>query len=138
GGGRGSSGTLLDPDRFERWIGPYADAEGRGTRYGYGGNVLERDGRRTIRHDGETLGFNASLAIRPDEDLAVAMCLNGYGMRDALGAYALSGCGGGAPVGADGVRGVPAGGGARPLPDPPIPEPPELVADAASIAGRFV
>ena len=124
GGGRGSSGTLLDPDRFERWIGPYADAEVRGTRYGYGWNVLELDGRRTIRHDGETLGFNASLAIRPDEDLAVAMCLNGYGMRDALGAYALSV--------------VSAAVGARPLPDPPIPEPPELVADAASIAGRFV
>jgi hypothetical protein len=70
------------------------------------------------------LGFNTFLAIRPDDDLAVAICLNGYGMRDALGAYALSV--------------VSAAVGARPLPDPPIPELPELVADAASIAGRFV
>ncbi len=124
GGGRGASGTLLEPDRFERWIGPYADAEERGARYGYGWNVVELDGRRTIRHDGGTLGFNTFLAIRPDDDLAVAICLNGYGMRDTLGAYALSV--------------VSAAVGARPLPDPPIPEPPQLVADAASIAGRFV
>jgi CubicO group peptidase (beta-lactamase class C family) len=124
GGGRGPSGTLLEPDRFERWIGPYADAEERGARYGYGWNVVDLDGRRTIRHDGGTLGFNTFLAIRPDDDLAVAICLNGYGMRDALGAYALSV--------------VSAAVAARPLPDPPIPEPPELVADAASIAGRFV
>jgi len=77
-----------------------------------------------IRHDGETLGFNTFLAVWPDDDLAVAICLNGYGMRDALGAYAL--------------RVVSAAVRARPLPDPPMPEPPEMVADAASIAGRFV
>ena len=89
GGGRGPRARSSSPMRFERWIGPYADAEERGTRYGYGWNVVELDGRRTIRHDGGTLGFNTLLAIRPDDDLAVAICLNGYGMRDAA-AYALS------------------------------------------------
>jgi CubicO group peptidase (beta-lactamase class C family) len=84
-GGRGPSGALLEPDRFERWIGPYVDAEERGTRYGYGWNVVDLDGRRTIRHTGGTLGFESLLTIWPDDGLAVALCLNGYGLRDALG-----------------------------------------------------
>ena len=37
GGGRGSSGTLLDPDRFERWIGPYVDARSGARATGTGG-----------------------------------------------------------------------------------------------------
>ena len=122
-GGGGPGGTLLEPDRFERWIGPYVDAEERGTRYGYGWNVGDFGGRRTIRHDGGTLGFEALLAVWPDDGLAVALCLNGYGLRDVLGSYALSV--------------VSAAVGARPLPDLVTPEPPGLVADAASIAGRF-
>ena len=120
-GGRGPSGALLEPDRFERWIGPYVDAEERGTRYGYGWNVVDLDGRRMIRHSGGTLGFESLLVIWPDDGLAVALGQNGYGLRDTLGSYALSV--------------VSAAVGARPLPDPVEPEP---VADAASIAGRFV
>ena len=123
-GGRGPSGALLEPDRFARWIGPYVDTEERGTRYGYGWNVVDLGGRRTVRHSGGTLGFESLLAIWPDEGLAVALCLNGYGLRDAIGSYALSV--------------VSAAVGARPLPDPLQPEPPERIADADSIAGRFV
>ena len=122
-GGRGPAGVLLEPDGFERWIGPHADAGEPGTRYGYGWNVVNLDGRSSIRHTGGTLGFESLLAIWPDEGLAVALCLNGYGMRDALGSYALSA--------------VAAAVGARPLHDPVQPEPPERIADADSIAGRF-
>jgi D-alanyl-D-alanine carboxypeptidase len=123
GGGQGPSGVVLEPDRFDRWIGPYVETGERGTRYGYGWNVVDLGGRRTIQHSGGTLGFETFLAIWPDDDLAVALCMNGYGMRDALGSYALSV--------------VAAAVGARPLPDPPILVPQESVADAASIAGRF-
>jgi D-alanyl-D-alanine carboxypeptidase len=123
-GGRGPSGALLELDRFERWIGPYVDAEERGTRYGYGWNVADLDGRRTVQHSGGTLGFESLLTIWPDEGLAVALCLNGYGLRDALGSYALNV--------------VSAAVGARPAPDPVQPEPPERIADADSLAGRFV
>ena len=96
----------------------------RGTRYGYGWNVLELDGRRTIRHAGETLGFNASLAIWPDDgsrsgDLSERV-------RDARRAR-----------GVRAQRRVRGGRGAA-APRASIPEPPELVADAASVAGRFV
>jgi D-alanyl-D-alanine carboxypeptidase len=117
-------GDLLDDPAFDRWIGPHADTEERGTRYGFGWDVLDDDGARVVRHTGGTVGFNALLAIRPEDGLAVAICLNGYGVREALGRFALA-------TVAAAVRG-------EPLPDVVPADPPDHVPDAGPIAGRFI
>jgi D-alanyl-D-alanine carboxypeptidase len=117
-------GGLLGDAAFDRWIGPYADTEERGTRYGYGWDVVDGDGGRLIRHTGGTVGFTALLAISPDDGLAVAICLNGHGVREALGSFALA-------TVAAAVRG-------ERLPDVVPAEPPDHVSDARVIAGRFI
>jgi CubicO group peptidase (beta-lactamase class C family) len=80
---------LLDPDAFDRWVGPYLPTEDRAGSYGYGWNVVDTDGRRLIRHSGATVGFAGLLAIDPVEGLAVAICMNGDGRREPLGAFSL-------------------------------------------------
>jgi Beta-lactamase len=115
---------LLDDAAFDRWIGPYADTGERGTRYGYGWDVVDGDGGRLIRHTGGTVGFTALLAIAPEDGLAVAICLNGYGVREALGSFALA-------TVAAAVRG-------DPLPDVVPADPPDHVPDAGAVAGRFI
>ncbi len=119
-----SGGDLLDDAAFDRWIGPYADTAERGTRYGYGWDVVDGNGSRLFRHTGGTVGFTALLAIRPDDGLAVAICLNGHGVREALGSFALA-------TVAAAVRG-------EPLPAMVPPDAPEHIPDAGAIAGRFV
>jgi CubicO group peptidase (beta-lactamase class C family) len=115
---------LLDDDAFDRWIGPYADTAERGTVYGYGWDVVDGEGGRLIRHTGGTVGFNALLAISPEDGLAVAVCLNGYGIREALGSFALA-------TVAAAVRG-------EPMPDLVPADPPDRVPNAGAIAGRFI
>ena len=117
-------GDLLDGTAFDRWIGPYVDAEDAGARYGYGWNVFDGAGGRVIRHTGGTLGFNAYLAIHPGEGLAVAICLNGSGDRKSLGTFAAVAVA--AALRGDGV------------PDAAREEPRDRIADADAIAGRFV
>lgn len=114
---------LLDAAGFERWIGPHVDTTERGTRYGYGWDVLEDARGRVIRHTGGTVGFTSLLAIRPADGLAVAICQNGGGVKAVLGAYALDAIA--AAIGGD------------PLPDVPSIPPPDAVADAGSLAGSY-
>jgi D-alanyl-D-alanine carboxypeptidase len=116
-------GDLLDEAAFDRWIGPHTDTTERGTRYGYGWDVLQEDGGVLIRHTGGTVGFTALLAIRPDDGLAVAVCMNGYGVREALGTFALAAV-------AAALRGEP--------PPEPVPDPPDRIADAEELAGTYV
>ena len=82
-------GDLLEEASFARWIGPYVDSGERGERYGYGWDVLVRDGRRVLRHTGGTVGFSALLELWPDDRLAVAICQNGSGDHGPLAAFAL-------------------------------------------------
>jgi CubicO group peptidase (beta-lactamase class C family) len=89
-GGRGPHAELLDADGFARWIGPHVDGGERGSRYGYGWDVVERDGRRAIRHTGGMVGFTALLEIWPDEGLGMVVLLNGQGVKDELGREALT------------------------------------------------
>jgi hypothetical protein len=51
---------------------------------------LEEEGARVIRHTGGTVGFTALLAIRPDDGVAVAICMNGEGVRGTLGSVAIA------------------------------------------------
>ncbi|MGE5227773.1 MAG: serine hydrolase domain-containing protein [Planctomycetaceae bacterium] len=89
-GGSGPHGELLDAAGFARWIGPHVDSDERGSRYGYGWDVLQRDGRRVVRHTGGMVGFTALLEIWPDDGLGMVVLLNGQGVKDELGREALS------------------------------------------------
>ena len=114
---------LIEPPAFARWIGPHVDGDERGTRYGYGWDVLERDGRRVVRHTGGTVGFTALLEIWPEDGLAVAICQNGSGSKDVLGAFALAA-----------VRAAIRG---EPIPDVPEVPAPDAVPDAEALAGSY-
>ena len=113
---------FVDGGSFDRWIGPQVDAED-GTGYGYGWHVGDEHGGRVIRHSGGTVGFEALLVIRPDDGLAVAVCMNGYGVRDSIAAFALAAVGAALAVDA--------------LP-PLVPDPPDRIANAVDLAGAYV
>jgi len=113
-------GDLLEEASFARWIGPYVDSGERGERYGYGWDVLDRDGRRVLRHTGGTVGFSALLELWPDDGLAVAICQNGSGDQGPLAAFALG-------TVAAAVRG-----------DEPPAEPSWAAPAAAELAGTYV
>jgi hypothetical protein len=114
---------LIQPPPFARWIGPHVDSDERGTRYGYGWDVLEREGRRVVRHTGGTVGFTALLEIWPEDGLAVAICQNGSGAKDVLGAFALAA-----------VRAAVSGEELPEVPDVPAPD---AVPDAQAFAGTY-
>ncbi|MGZ4132285.1 MAG: serine hydrolase domain-containing protein [Actinomycetota bacterium] len=122
-GGRGPHGELLDADGFARWIGPHVDSDERGSRYGYGWDVRERDGRRVIRHTGGMVGFTALLEIWPDDGLGTVVLLNGQGVRDEMGREALAAV-------AAAIRG-------EELPSFVPPPAPDRVEDAATYAGTY-
>jgi D-alanyl-D-alanine carboxypeptidase len=122
-GGRGPHGELLDAGAFARWIGPHVVSDERGSRYGYGWDVVERDGRRVVRHTGGTVGFTALLEIWPDDGLGMVVLLNGHGVKDEFGREALTAI-------AAATRG-------EALPVFVPPPAPDLIPDAEAYAGTY-
>jgi hypothetical protein len=56
--------------------------DGKGTHYGLGVDVRERDGHRSIEHSGEVSGFVSDNEVLVDDGVAVAVLTN----QDAVGA----------------------------------------------------
>jgi CubicO group peptidase (beta-lactamase class C family) len=44
--------------------------------YGYGVQVIDIDGRRTIGHSGRLLGFRSALRYLPDQGVSIAVLTN--------------------------------------------------------------
>jgi hypothetical protein len=58
--------------------------DGKGTQYGLGVDVKDRDGHRSIEHGGEVSGFVSENVVLVDDGVAVAVLTN----QDAVGAAA--------------------------------------------------
>ncbi len=56
--------------------------DGKGTHYGLGVEVRDRDGHRSIEHSGEVSGFVSDNKVLVDDGVAVAVLTN----QDAVGA----------------------------------------------------
>jgi CubicO group peptidase (beta-lactamase class C family) len=61
--------------------------DGKGTGYGLGVEVSERDGHRTISHDGEVSGFTSDNDVRLDDGVAIVVLTN----QDAVNAASTIG-----------------------------------------------
>jgi D-alanyl-D-alanine carboxypeptidase len=63
--------------------------DGRDTRYGFGLQVSDFEGRKMISHEGGIFGFNSALLWLPDEDAHVAVVSNGEALPSARLAHEL-------------------------------------------------
>src|ERR1017187_9114641 len=74
--------TILKPDSYKEMFTEVKLRDGKGTHYGLGVDVRDRDGHRTIGHGGEVSGFVADNEVLVDDGVAVAVLTN----QDAIGA----------------------------------------------------
>jgi D-alanyl-D-alanine carboxypeptidase len=74
--------SLLRPESYAEMFAEVKLRNGKGTRYGLGVDVRERDGRRSIEHTGEVSGFVADNVVLIDDGAAMAVLTN----QDAVGA----------------------------------------------------
>jgi CubicO group peptidase (beta-lactamase class C family) len=76
--------TVLKPESYKQMFTEVKLKDGKGTHYGMGVEVLERDGHRVIAHGGEVSGFVSDNEVLVDDGVAVAVLTN----QDAVGAAA--------------------------------------------------
>jgi D-alanyl-D-alanine carboxypeptidase len=74
--------SLLKPESYEQMFTEVKLKNGKGTHYGLGVEVRERDGHREIEHSGEVSGFVAENVVLVDDGAAVVVLTN----QDAVGA----------------------------------------------------
>jgi CubicO group peptidase (beta-lactamase class C family) len=74
-------GEIVSPESYEAMTTPYMLPDGSSTGYGFGLNVGEFEGHRTVRHGGGIFGFNSVLAYYPDEQIHIAVISNCEGLR---------------------------------------------------------
>jgi CubicO group peptidase (beta-lactamase class C family) len=74
--------TLLKPESYKEMFTEVKLKEGRGTHYGLGVEVIDRNGHRSIEHSGEVSGFVSDNVVHVDDGAAVAVLTN----QDAIGA----------------------------------------------------
>ena len=74
--------TLLKPDSYKQMFTEVMLKDGKGTHYGLGVEVIDRDGHRSIEHSGEVSGFVSDNEVLLDDGVAVAVLTN----QDAVGA----------------------------------------------------
>jgi CubicO group peptidase (beta-lactamase class C family) len=74
--------TLLKPDSYKQMFTEVMLKDGKGTHYGLGVEVKDRDGHRSIEHTGEVSGFVSDNEVLVDDGVAVAVLTN----QDAVGA----------------------------------------------------
>ncbi len=74
--------SLLSPESYKKMFTEVKLKDGKGTHYGLGVEVMDRDGHRTISHDGEVSGFVSDNEVLIDSGVAVAVVTN----QDAVGA----------------------------------------------------
>jgi CubicO group peptidase (beta-lactamase class C family) len=68
--------SILKPDSYRIMWSETRLADGSGTGYGLGVQVRSIDGRRSISHSGEIMGFTALNTIYPDDRAAVVVLCN--------------------------------------------------------------
>jgi D-alanyl-D-alanine carboxypeptidase len=68
--------SLLKPASYDAFETEVKLKNGRGSGYGLGVDVLERNGHRLIEHSGEVGGFVAENAVYPDDKIAIAVLTN--------------------------------------------------------------
>jgi CubicO group peptidase (beta-lactamase class C family) len=74
--------TLLKPESYQQMFTEVKLKDGKGTHYGLGVSVMDRDGHRSIEHGGEVSGFVSDNEVLVDDGVAVAVFTN----QDAVGA----------------------------------------------------
>ena len=74
--------SILKPESYKEMFTEVKLKDGKGTHYGLGVEVRDRDGHRSIEHSGEVSGFVADNEVLVDDGVAVAVLTN----QDAVGA----------------------------------------------------
>jgi CubicO group peptidase (beta-lactamase class C family) len=74
--------TVLKPESYKQMFTEVKLKDGKGTHYGLGVDVLDRNGHRSIEHGGEVSGFVSDNEVLVDDGVAVAVLTN----QDAVGA----------------------------------------------------
>lgn len=74
--------SILSPESYKEMFTEVKLKDGKGTHYGLGVEVRERDGHRSIEHSGEVSGFVSDNEVLIDDGAAVAVLTN----QDAVGA----------------------------------------------------
>lgn len=68
--------TVLKPESYKQMFTEVKLKDGKGTEYGLGVEVRERDGHRSIEHSGEVTGFVSDNEVLVDDRVAVAVLTN--------------------------------------------------------------
>ena len=76
--------SILKPESYKAMFTEVKLKNGKGTEYGLGVEVRDRDGHRSIEHSGEVSGFVSDNEVLIDDGAAVAVLTN----QDAVGAAA--------------------------------------------------
>ena len=74
--------SVLKPESYKQMFTEVKLKDGKGTHYGLGVEVIDRNGHRSIEHSGEVSGFVSDNEVLVDDGLAVAVLTN----QDAVGA----------------------------------------------------
>ena len=74
--------SILKPESYKQMFTEVKLKDGKGTQYGLGVGVRDRDGHRSIEHSGEVSGFVSDNQVLVDDGVAVAVLTN----QDAVGA----------------------------------------------------
>jgi CubicO group peptidase (beta-lactamase class C family) len=74
--------SILKPGSYKQMFTEVKLKDGKGTHYGLGVEVMDRDGHRSIEHSGEVSGFVSDNEVLVDDGVAVAVLTN----QDAVGA----------------------------------------------------
>jgi CubicO group peptidase (beta-lactamase class C family) len=74
--------TVLKPESYKEMFTEVKLKDGKGTHYGLGVEVMDRQGHRSIEHSGEVSGFVSDNEVLVDDGVAVAVLTN----QDAVGA----------------------------------------------------
>jgi CubicO group peptidase (beta-lactamase class C family) len=74
--------TVLKPESYKQMFTEVKLKDGKGSHYGLGVEVMDRNGHRSIEHSGEVSGFVSDNEVLVDDGVAVAVLTN----QDAVGA----------------------------------------------------
>jgi D-alanyl-D-alanine carboxypeptidase len=76
---------VLKPESYKQMFTEVKLTDGKGTHYGLGVEVMDRNGHRSIEHSGEVSGFVSDNEVLVDDGVAVAVLTN----QDAVGAASV-------------------------------------------------
>ena len=68
--------SILKPESYDQMFTEVKLKNGKGTHYGLGVEVTERNGLRSIEHSGEVNGFVSDNEVLIDNDIAIAVVTN--------------------------------------------------------------